>query len=190
MLQYLMENSLPVSFFELSKDQVTVFDIDAIDLNKDHWYALVIDFGIQDEIKMKTDDLPMSIIQEVINIDQITDFMKELIQMTGCNFNKQKLLIASHKSQEGYLNSLSLWKQYTKLDMKHTKIHRLFRVKQEGLISDFIQTNISLRKDAKYSFEKDMFKLMSNLIYGKLLYNARKLTMTPRLLQFPNGSSN
>ena len=116
----------------------------------------------------------MSISQEVTNIDQVSDFLKELIQVTGSNFNKQKSLIASHKSQEGYIISLNLLKLFTKLWLEYTKIHRVFRFKQEDLFSDFIQTNISLRKDTKSPFEKDKFKLMSNGIYGKLLYNARK----------------
>ena len=42
----------------------------------------------------------MKISQQVINIDQVSDQMKELIQMTGCKFNVQKMLIASHKSQK------------------------------------------------------------------------------------------
>ena len=82
--------------------------------------------------------------------------------------NKLKI----YKSQERYLISFNLLKLYTKLGLKYTKIHRVFRFKQEALFSDFIQTNISLRKDAKSAFERDMFKLMSNSIYGKLLYNA------------------
>ena len=59
--------------------------------------------------------------------------------------------------------------------MKYTKVHRVFRLKQEAIFSDFIQNNTSLRKDAKSPFEKDLFNFMSNSIYEKLLYNARKI---------------
>ena len=146
----ILNGKLPVGdFYELSQEDVAIFDIDAKDLNGDHCYALVIDFEIPYEVKLKTDDLPMSISQEVINIDQVSDFMKELIQVSGCNFNKHKSLIASHRSQEGYLISLNLLKLYTKLGLKYTKIHKVFRFKLEALFSDFIQTNISLTKDAK-----------------------------------------
>ena len=50
---------LPVGeFFEFSQEKVAIFDTDTIDLNGDHCYALLIDFEISDEVKLKTDDLP------------------------------------------------------------------------------------------------------------------------------------
>ena len=69
-----------------------------------------------------------------------------MIQVSGSNFNKQKLLIASHKSQEEYLISFNLLKLYTKLRLKYTKIERVFRFKQEAVFSVFIQTNLSFKK--------------------------------------------
>ena len=77
----LLIGKLPVDgFFELSKEEVAICDINAIDLNRDHCYALVVDFEIPDEIELKTDNLQISIIQEPINIDQASNFTKKLIQ--------------------------------------------------------------------------------------------------------------
>ena len=39
---------------------------------------------LPDEVKLETDDLPLSISQELINIDQVSDIMREFIQMSGC----------------------------------------------------------------------------------------------------------
>ena len=50
------------------------------------------------------------------------------------------------------------------------------------MFSNFIQTNLSLRKDAKSPFEKDMLKLMSSSIYEILLYNARKNNIDNKLV--------
>ena len=63
-------------FSELSQQEVAIFDKNAIDLNGDHCYALLIDFEKPDEVKPKTDDLPMSNSQEQITIDQLSYFMK------------------------------------------------------------------------------------------------------------------
>ena len=110
--------------------------------------------------EIKTVELPLSISQERVDIDQVSDFTKKLIQMTGCNINTQKSLIASHKAQEEYLNSLNLLELYIKLGLKYTKIHRSFRFKQEAIFSDFIQTNIEVRNKAKTNFDKYLFKLV------------------------------
>ena len=79
-----LDGKLPVcGFSELCQEEVAIFDINAKDLNGDHCFALLKDFEIPDEVKLKTDDLPMSISQELINSDQVTDFMMQLIQVIG-----------------------------------------------------------------------------------------------------------
>ena len=40
-------------------------------------YAFVINFKIPDEVKIKTDDQPLSVKQENFNIDQTSVFPKE-----------------------------------------------------------------------------------------------------------------
>ena len=58
----ILDEKLPGSgFTELSKEEVASFYINAIELKGDHYNALVMDFEIPDEIKLKTDELPMSI---------------------------------------------------------------------------------------------------------------------------------
>ena len=71
---------------------VAPFDTNPRDLQGDHCYALVIDFEIPDEVKLKTDNLPMNFSQELIEIDQASDFTKDLIEMTGCNFKKTEII--------------------------------------------------------------------------------------------------
>ena len=80
----ILDRKRPVDgFFVLCKEEVAIFYIDAVGLNGNHCYALVIVFEIPDEIKLKIDDLPMSISQELFNIEKVSDFMNELIQTTG-----------------------------------------------------------------------------------------------------------
>ena len=114
-----------------------------------------IDFKTPVEVTIKTNDLPFSISLEIINIDQVSNFTKESSQITGDNFNKQKSLFASHRAQDGYLILMNLLKLCIELGSKYTKIHRVCRFKQEGVLSDFffkltlcleIMQRLSLRK--------------------------------------------
>ena len=123
----ILSGKLPVGDFkEFSEDEIENFDRHAIDLDGDRCYSLVIDFEIPNDKKIDTDELPLSISQEEITVDELSPFTNQMIQSSGCKFTKQKSLIASHKSQQGYFISLNLLRLYESLGLKCTKIHRIF----------------------------------------------------------------
>ena len=163
-------------------------------MNGDRAYALLIDFEIPNEVKLTTDDLPMSLTQEQIGIDDVSDFTNQMITSSGRKFIEQKSLVASHKSKTYYLISLNLLRVFTDLGLIVKKTHRIFSFKQETVFKDYIEKNIELRKNAKSKFEKDLFKLFNNSIFGKTLYNARKndvcTTLVTNEKRFDELSSN
>ena len=171
----ILHGKLPVGDFkELSEEEIMNFNIDDIDLNGEFCYALSIDFEIPDDVKKLTDDFPLGLRQEEISFEDLSEFSQKLSESSGLKFIKQKSLIASHNPQKKYLISLNLLKLFKDIGLKCTKIHRIFRFRQEALFKGFIEKNIELRTNSNSSNEKDLFKLMSNSIYGKLLYNPRK----------------
>ena len=83
-------------------------------------------------------------------------------------------MISSHEPMKERLISLERLQLFVKLGLRVTQIHRVFKFEQKNIFNKFIQRNIELRRNAKNTFEKDLYKLLNNAIYGKLLYNARK----------------
>ena len=65
-----------------------------------------------------------------------------------------------------YLRNLHL---YTQLGMKVTKIHRVLAFDQRAYLAPYILFNTEKRQHARSDFEKDLYKLMSNAVYGKRL---------------------
>ena len=69
------------------------------------------------------------------------------------------------------INSL---KQALNHGLKLKKIHRIIEFNQEALLKRYNDMNTELRKLARNDFEKDLFKLMNNLVFGKTMENIRK----------------
>ena len=88
--------------------------------------------------------------------------------------NKCKKLVCSLYDKRKYVVHINSLKQALNHGLKLKKIHRIIEFNQEAWLKPYIDMNTELRKLARNDFEKDLFKLMNNSVFGKTMENIRK----------------
>ena len=88
--------------------------------------------------------------------------------------NKCKKLVCNLFNKKKYVAQINTLKQALNHGLKLKKIHRVVELNQEAWLKLYIDMNTELRKLVRNDFEKDLFKLMNNSVFGKALENIRK----------------
>ena len=83
-------------------------------------------------------------------------------------------LIPNLGEKTNYVLHHSYLQSYLPLGMKLTKIHKVLQFKQSDQMKKQIDFNTEKRTNAVNSFEKNIFKLIVNSVYGKTMENLRK----------------
>ena len=153
-----MSKKLLVNGFKwLDSDNINEINEDFIknyNENNDNGYILEVDVKYPKRLHELHSDLP---------------FLSERMEVNKCKklasnlFNKKKYAV--------HINAL---KQALNHGLKLKKIHRIIECNQEAWLKPYIDMNTEFRKEAKNDFEKDLFKLMNNSVFGKTMENIRK----------------
>ena len=88
--------------------------------------------------------------------------------------NKCKKLVYNLYNKKKYVVHINSLKQALNHELKLKKIHRIIEFNQKAWLKPYIDMNTELRKLARNDFEKYLFKLINNSVFGKTMENIRK----------------
>ena len=143
-----MSQKLPVNNFKWVEDTSKINEefIKNCNENNKKRYILEVDVKYPKKLHYSHSDLPF--LPKRMKIDKC----KKLV----CNLHNKKIYVVDIKS------------------LKLKKIYRIIEFNQKAWVKPYIDMNTELRKLAKDDFEKDLFKLMNNAVFGKAMENIRK----------------
>ena len=134
-------------------------------------YFIECDLEYPAEIKEKTENFPLCPYQTKADPNLFSEYMNSVKQP---NYKPTEKLMCDLTNKYNYMMHYRMFKFYTNLGMKVTKIHMIYRFKQSLWFEKNINHNTQKRTKAKTNFEKDLYKLMNNAFFGKTMENVRE----------------
>ena len=151
-----MSQKLPRNNFKWVEDTSIIDEEFIKNYNENSYkgYILEVDVKYPKKLHDLHSDLPF--LPKKMKIDEC----KKLV----CNLHNKKKYVVHIKSLKQALNQ----------GLKLKRVHRIIEFNQKAWVKPYIGMNTELRKLAKDDFEKDLFKLMNNAVFGKTKENIRK----------------
>ena len=140
-------------------------------------YILEVDLDCPKELHDLHKDYPLA--PEIMSISEnmLSQVQKDIHKYyygKDASDEKSNKLVLNVMDKKKYVLHISALKFYLQHGLGLRKVHRAISFKQANFLKPFIEFNTEKRKNAKNDFEKDLFKLMTNSVYGKTMENVRK----------------
>src|SRR5690606_13083739 len=157
--------------YYLNDNEINVEKILNINVDDDRGYIFEVDLIIPKELHDYFNDYPPA--PENI-IGEFSPIISKQIKDLKLKTIKCKKLIPNLYDKKNYVTHIKNLQLYIKLGLKINKIRRILSFKQEAYFKDYIQFNTNKRKIAKSDFEKDFYKALNNMLFGKTMEDIRK----------------
>ena len=150
-----MPQKLPVNNFKWVEDVSRMNEefIKNYNENSSKGYFLEVDVKYPKKLHDLHSDLP---------------FLPKRIKIDKC-----KKLVCDLQNKKKYVVHIKSLKQALNNGLKLKRVHRIIEFSQKAWLKSCIDMNTELKKLAKDDFEKDLFKIMNNAVFGKTMENIR-----------------
>ncbi|GFS10029.1 hypothetical protein ElyMa_006636600 [Elysia marginata] len=135
-------------------------------------YILEVDLDYPQELHETHNAYPLAPERLVVQKKWMSEYQHNL-QGARSPAEVEKL-VPNLRNKKRYVVHYRNLQLYLSLGMKLKKVHRALCFEQSPWMEPYIRMNTELRKQAASDFEKDLYKLMNNSVFGKTMENLRK----------------
>ncbi|GFR65766.1 protein NYNRIN [Elysia marginata] len=135
-------------------------------------YILEVDLDYPRELHKTHNAYPLAPERLVVQRKWMSEYQRNL-QGARSPAEVEKL-VPNLRNKKRYVVHYRNLQLYLSLGMKLKKVHRALCFEQSPWMEPYIRMNTELRKQAASDFEKDLYKLMNNSVFGKTMENLRK----------------
>lgn len=151
-----MSQKLPVGNFKwLSEEEIRHFKIEDVSDDSEYGFVLEVDIVYPESLHDSHKDLP---------------FLVERL-IPPHSKSKTPKLIPNLNDKNNYICHYKTLQQALRYGLHVSRIHKILCFTQSCWLKKYIDLNTEMRNNAKTKFDKDLYKLMNNAVFGKTMEN-------------------
>jgi len=131
-----------------------------------------VDLEYPEELHEKHNSLPLCAENVTITWDMLSPWAKKVWkELGGTTSYKSRKLTATFLDKKHYVCAWENLAFYLKMGLKLKKIHRVLHFDERAFIEPHVRDCVDGRRSAKSKVEENMYKGLSNFLYGKMIEN-------------------
>ena len=170
-----MVQPLPVDNFHwMSREEIDSVDWLQQQDDQSAGYVLEVDLDYPVHLQRSHNDYPLAPEKLRITDNMLSPYCRELKASLSCISGTTEKLVPNLNNKRRYILHYRNLRLYLELGMQLRYINRAIRYHQAPWMAPYINFNTEMRKQAATDFEKDLFKLLNNAVFGKTMENVRQ----------------
>ncbi|HRP37489.1 MAG TPA: hypothetical protein PLS50_06815, partial [Candidatus Dojkabacteria bacterium] len=145
-----------------------------MDDDQETGYIFDVDLEYPVELHDMHNDYPLAPEKIAIQEEHLSEHSKRILKILNEKHSPHDKLVPNLWDKTNYVVHYRNLKLYLELGMKIKKINQAISFFQSKWLKQYIDFNTNKRKEATEDFEKDLYKLMNNAVFGKTMENVRK----------------
>ena len=167
-----MSQSLPTGGWRwLSRQEINNLDIMCIPENYHEGYILEVDLAYPQHLHDDHSDYPLAPEKLKIYPQMLSPFSQTLLEELELSRRPVEKLVPNLFPKTKYLVHYRNLQLYLRLGLELERVHRVLRFRQSPWMAPYINENTRMRQMATSDFEKNLYKLMNNSVFGKSMEN-------------------